>query len=235
MTTVSRPTKYQEGQIYGSFVDTDEFILAENTEAGRVVAKTDSALKVRKFTNNIATVTFSADLVTSNKINLKVTNSSGVLTSIAEVTFATDHVTTMGAIGTAITAVNSDLTCTVGGGSNRVLTVRMAEGTVLAIESVLVTAGASQATATVANSSDEAVAGITVKEGYEQDSSGYVYAKSGDPAKVLRKGRIGISFKCSSKFLDICYTCHAYWFLAFTIRSSFFKYANLYAFPIKLF
>lgn len=197
MTTELRPTKAQAGEIYGSNFDEQIKVTVENLENGRVVALTDSALKVRKFTNNIQTIVFSGDLVTSNVINLDVTNSSGVLTAIAPVTFATDHLTTMGLIGDAIVAINSDISYSVGGGSNRTLTLRCEEGTLISVADVVVTAGAGQATATLANSSDEAIHGISLFDQYEPDSSGNVYCKANGQKRIMRKGKVFVYCKGS--------------------------------------
>lgn len=193
--TIERPVNAYAGELFGKFLDTEREKTAENIECGRVVSETDSGLLVRKPCNNIVTITFSADLVTSNVINLYVTDVDGTLTAIAPVTFATDHVTTMGLIGDAITLVNDDLTCTVGGGSNRVLTIRMGEGSYLSVATVVVTAGASQATATLATTSDDTVYGVSIKKDYEKDSSGGVYCAKGGQMPIIRKGRIYIYCK----------------------------------------
>lgn len=195
MTTELRPTKAQAGEVFGAKWDEQIKVTVENLENGRVVALTDSALKIRKFTNNIQTVVFSGDLVTSNVINLDATNSSGVLTAIAPVTFNTDHLTTMGLIGDAIVAINPDISYTVGGASNRTLTLRCKEGTLISVADVIVTLGAGQATATLANSSDETIFGVALKDEYEPDSSGLVYCKAGGQKRVMRKGKVWVYCK----------------------------------------
>lgn len=185
---LTTPTTAQAGEIYGKDSTTNRKVIVENVEAGRVVVNINSGVKMRKPTLNILTITFSADLVTSNKINLYATNEDGTLTAISEVTFDTNHVTTMGLIGDAIVAVNPDISYTVGGGSNRVLTLRT-EGSYLFVANVLVTAGASQATATLAQSSDDTVAGISVKKDFEKDANGNVYCPSGNQMTYITKGK----------------------------------------------
>lgn len=197
MTTELRPTKAQAGEVFGGKWDENIEVTVENLENGRVVALTDSALKVRKFTNNIQTVTFSGDLVSLNVINLKVTNSSGVLTAIAPVTFDTSHAATMGLIGDAIVAINSDISYSVGGGSNRTLTLRCEEGTLISVSDVVVTLGAGQATATLANSSDETMYGVSLFDQYERDSNGDVYCKANGQKRVMRKGKVFVYCKGS--------------------------------------
>jgi len=93
----------------------------------------------------VQTITFDADLVTSNKINMKL---DGV--AITEVDFVTDHATTMAAIGTELEKNNKVASTSVGGGSDRVLTVTCIADVELAITEVVVTGGASQAGAVVA-------------------------------------------------------------------------------------
>lgn len=94
-------------------------------------------------------ITFSAALVTSNVINMKV---NGV--AMTAVTFATDNDTTLAAIATQLlTQFSSVLEATIGAARNGTRAINIvpkgANSTVV-ISDVVVTAGASQATATVA-------------------------------------------------------------------------------------
>ena len=94
----------------------------------------------------VQTITFDADLITANKINLKI---DGV--SMTEITYATSHDATMAAIAAQIQAqFNSVATATCPGGGSRVITVTSIPDTEIVISDVLVTEGASQATAAVA-------------------------------------------------------------------------------------
>ena len=101
----------------------------------------------------------------------------------------------MGKIGDAIVAINSDISYTVGGASNRTLTLRCKEGTLISIADVIVTLGAGQATATLANSSDETMYGVSLFDQYERDSNGDVYCSSGGQKRVMRKGKVFVYCK----------------------------------------
>lgn len=117
-----------------AFVKVEEAVTPDSTVFVRFAAK-----------RQIIAIVFSADLVTSNKVNLKVNG-----TSIAEVTFDTDHATTMAALAAEVLKIRGVASATVGGASNRTLTVGFDKDfDISAITNVAVTAGASQATATV--------------------------------------------------------------------------------------
>ena len=134
----------------------DRFDLGKNIpvlKRGSVIVETEQSVTPDdpifiRFTgkSQSQTIVFSADLITGNKINL---NIDGV--SMTEVTFATDHITTMNAIATQILAnFPQIITCTIGGTDNRTLTLtHMLHGTEFAITNVIVTEGASQSTATI--------------------------------------------------------------------------------------
>ncbi|MCP4481409.1 MAG: hypothetical protein GY817_01085 [bacterium] len=94
--------------------------------------------------SQVQTITFDADLITGNTIDLKI---DGV--AMTQVAFNSDHATTMGDIATQILANFSQIaTCTV---DTRTLTLTQANhGTDFAITEVTVLAGTSQAGATVA-------------------------------------------------------------------------------------
>lgn len=96
--------------------------------------------------SQVQTIAFSTDLVASNKINLKID-----IKAMTEITFATDHATTMAAIAAQILANFPQIaTCTLGGTNNRTLTLtHVNHGVEFLISNVVVTAGASQATATI--------------------------------------------------------------------------------------
>jgi hypothetical protein len=93
----------------------------------------------------VQTVVFSADLVASNTINGEV---GGI--AIAEVTFDTNHLTTMNAIAAAILAANPYIeSAVVGGASNRTITLTtVQDADDQDAADFVVAAGASQATVT---------------------------------------------------------------------------------------
>lgn len=103
-----------------------------------------------------ATITFSADLVTSNVVNGAV---NGV--AIAAVTFATDHAATMAAIAAALESLPTVASASVSG---RVITIIAADPeAILVLSGWLVTLGASQATATVATDTNNIYQSAPVK------------------------------------------------------------------------
>jgi len=88
------------------------------------------------------TVTFSADLITANTIDLTLNT-----TPIAQVTFATDHDTTMQLIVNALETLTSLVaSASFGGASNRVITIVPVLGIEIEILTGLVQLGVSQAT-----------------------------------------------------------------------------------------
>lgn len=106
-------------------------------------------IKVGKEATRVAqvqTMTFSADLITGNKVNGKV---DGV--AVTETLFAVDHLTTMNAIAAKIQAEPGVATAVVGGAGNRVITVTaQTAGVPFTLTNWLVTEGATQATITIA-------------------------------------------------------------------------------------
>lgn len=90
------------------------------------------------------TLTFDADLITDNVINLKVNGEA-----ISPVTFTSNHNTTMAAIVTAIKALAgagkvSDATCP-GSGSKVITIIGFANGVDFVVSDIVVTAGETQA------------------------------------------------------------------------------------------
>ena len=104
---------------------------------------------------NQATAVLSADLVTSNSVAVTF---NGV--ALTPVVFTTNHLTTMGLIATAIAAEPNVASATVGGASNRTITVIMDAGYTGVINSFVVTLGASQATATLAQGTSGVFFGV---------------------------------------------------------------------------
>lgn len=99
-----------------------------------------------------ATITFSADLVISNTINGRV---NGV--AIAQVTFSTDHDTTMDLIVAALEALDAVDSCVLTDASNnRQITVYAADQeSVFFLSDWVVAAGGSQATVTLAHDTND--------------------------------------------------------------------------------
>lgn len=127
-----------------------------------------------------ATITLSADLVTSNVINGKVNNNA-----ISAVTFATDHATTLAAVAAAIEALGvaanvADASVT----AARVITVTAYDSSLpLVLHEFVVTAGASQATASYASDNNRIYKGQPVK----LTTSGKIepYAAGDIPGKLI--------------------------------------------------
>ncbi len=121
-----------------------------------VVAGTDPSSQVRLPNAEISVITFDADFVASNTIDLDVNKES-----IAQVTFATDHLTTADLVKDAIEALAIDgITCVVSG-AGRIFTIETPDADIL-IENVVVAAGGSQAGHTVAYSTDNIFRGFAV-------------------------------------------------------------------------
>jgi hypothetical protein len=100
-------------------------------------------------------IVFSVDLVSLNVINGTVNGEA-----LAATTFATDHLTTMGAIATKIAAIEGVASAVVGGSGNREITVTATAEWQLTLTGFVVTAGAGQAAVTYATTA----AGSTVED-----------------------------------------------------------------------
>lgn len=122
-----------------SFTNTDSKIAKGAIPVGRGVSKVfGSDTQARLPAANRGTLTFDADLVTSNTIDLKV---NGV--AITQVTFTTDHATTMALVAVEIAKHFQVDTATVT--AARVITVTSADEIVITLTEIVVAAGASQA------------------------------------------------------------------------------------------
>jgi hypothetical protein len=106
--------------------------------------------------NDTASSAFSADLITGNTVNATV---NGV--AITPVVFATSHLLTMQAVANAIAAIPSVASATVGGASNRTITIISDVGTATNVTVFTVTGGASQATVTTTASQSGTFFGVT--------------------------------------------------------------------------
>lgn len=168
---------------------------------GVVRADADKSL-VRLPCRNHATIVFSADLITSNVVNGTI---NGV--AIAAVTFATNHLTTMGLLKDAVEDVLDGLeieyTVTVGGASNRTLTIDVEDETIL-LATFAVTAGVSQATVTLAHSSNDTFEGIALHEYKERSSDEDAYAAT-ETVNVMRKGKAFVTVNAAVEIGDAAY------------------------------
>lgn len=106
--------------------------------------------------NDTASSAFSADLIASNVINATV---NGV--AITPVVFSVSHLATMQAIADEIAAIPSVQSATVGGASNRTITIISVVGTATTVTSFVVTLGASQATVTTTTGQSGTFFGVT--------------------------------------------------------------------------
>lgn len=92
------------------------------------------------------TITFSDVLVTSNVINFRINGVAATAT-----TFATDHNTTMAALATKIATEFSSVVYSASAAGNVITVIPRESNAAVRITNVVVTLGASQATATIAN------------------------------------------------------------------------------------
>lgn len=153
---------------------------------GLGVAKvTGVDFQVRLPQQNFATLVFSADLVASNVIN---GNINGV--AIAPVTYASSHLATMTAIAGAIETADSNVTATVGGANNRTITIQAANGFAALAASWVVTLGASQATITITNTTDDTFYGIALRQQNKQNV--YTPIGSGGPTPYFEDDSVPV-------------------------------------------
>jgi hypothetical protein len=94
--------------------------------------------------NDASIVELSADLITGNIVNATVNT-----VAIPSVSFGTDHLTTMNAIAAQIRQIPTVAGVVVGGVGNRTLTIVSQPGTPTVVASFVVTAGLTQAVATI--------------------------------------------------------------------------------------
>lgn len=147
----------------------------EDIYMGMGVAKvTGVDWQVRLPYQNTATLVFSADLVSLNQINGEI---NGV--AIAPVTYASSHLATMNAIVAAITLADPNVTGTVGGANDRTITLQAANGFSALAENFVVTLGASQATVTITNTTNDTFYGIALRQQNKQNV--YTPVGSGGP------------------------------------------------------
>jgi hypothetical protein len=158
---------------------------------GRVLVYTNAAgTKVGLPYSNQATLVLDGDLVASNVLagNIVV---NGVTTAYTE-TYATSHLATITALAAEIEAIAGVLTATVGGASNRTITVVADPETDIAFSSGAITGGAGQAGVTRTNTCSSTVAGIAVHSEKEPESDGTVYYNDLETVPYLTSGTVDI-------------------------------------------
>jgi len=127
------------------------------------------------------TLVFSADLVTSNKINGKV---GGV--SISEITFASDNATTLAAIAAAILAANANVLSAVSDGTHTITVTTLQDVADQDLTDFVVTLGASQATAAITETASSVHTDNIGRIRNDSDSSTATIAPTGT-VRVLDK------------------------------------------------
>jgi len=165
---------------------------AVNTiEFGTAVVSEVGSESVATPVNDVATLTFNADLIAGNKTNLKV---NGV--AMAEILYGTNHGATMIAIAAALSAmtgVSASVTAA------RVITVKT-NHVEIAISDALVTEGNSQATITPAYTHDNVFRGVAL---HTHCTAGkYVQY---DAVPYLTKGRIRVVVSEAVAIDDVAY------------------------------
>jgi hypothetical protein len=171
---------------------------AEPIEFGRFVAYGDTnGLTVRKPLQNSLQIVFDADLVTSNTINgsikyRQINTTDFTNTAIAQVTFSVNHLTTMGLLEAQAELNAGVLSATVGGASNRTLTILAKEGYEIEVGTTawVVAAGGSQAGVTYVRGTTDSIIGVSLHQNVEADSSNVAQYKLNDAVNVLTKGRV---------------------------------------------
>lgn len=126
-------------------------------QAKYVLAQNVVKLQPTNYNQNYYTITFDDDLVTDNVINMKVNG-----TSISPVTFAVSNANTLGLIATAITTASGAVRYAAATDTH-VITVYPSNPTgVVGLTNIVVTAGASQAVATVSTPASVELTGAVV-------------------------------------------------------------------------
>lgn len=147
--------------------------------------------QVRNFANNSVKLVFAGDLITSNTIDLKVNGSA-----IAQVTFGTDHATTIAHVATHIAAKTtyvSSATVT----SAREITVVGVDGTVIALTEIVVAAGSSQTTGSQTDGTRDSLCGVVLKSMSMEASLSDVLPSypANSVANIMQCGQVWVYFE----------------------------------------
>jgi len=155
---------------------------------------------------NQGSLVFDADLVTSNTIDMDVNG-----TAMSQVTFATSHLNTMGLIITALEAMDDvqsaalDATDT----NNRTIIITGVDDTDIAVTSIVVAAGASQANGAYTKGTRDVLYGIALHSfSLIADSDGVVSYAINDPVNILRQGAVYVYSETAVLSSDTVYCRH---------------------------
>ncbi len=129
---------------------------------------------VKQLVPHIQTLTLDADIVTANTVDLKVD-----AVSIAQVTFTTDHDTTMGLLAQAIQDLSSVETATVTG-AREITVTGSTPGALIPITDVLIAGGASQANTVVATTQEPANDVASLLEAKSLDRTALMHTEDTD-------------------------------------------------------
>ncbi len=161
----------------------------EGVAFGRGIVSANGSDSVRTPRRNTAAIVEDGDLVTSNKVNGKI---NGV--AIAEVTFASTHAATQALVKTAIETVLTGLgitaTVTVGGASNRTITI-VAEDANILFSDWAVTAGSSQAGITHTYTTADPFRGVAAVT-QKQPHAGVARYEATETVHCLRRGLVAV-------------------------------------------
>jgi hypothetical protein len=131
---------------------------------------------------NVAVLSFDADFVTGNNIDLDV---NGV--AITTVPFNTDQATTLADLVAELDSLDN---ISAEGTGAREVTLT-GEGIAVVLANIAVTGGASQANGSVAYSTDKDFVGVALLDhAHEQDLDGNVFYKQYDAISVMSQGRV---------------------------------------------
>ena len=169
-------------------------------EFGRAVVKgITGGVDVKNIFKSKASLTFDADFVTGNTIDLNV---NGV--AISQVTFATSHAATFAAVIAAIDALTG-ISAVAGTGREILITVDNAASNIT-ISDVVVAAGAAQAGSTTVYSSVDTFEGIAaLRHGQPTTIGGDDKYQINDAVNVLTKGVIFVEVVATVAYGDSVY------------------------------
>lgn len=154
----------------------EELTADEGMPFGRfLVAGTNKAKQVKLPQGDVAVLTFDANFITGNTIDLDVNGAS-----IAQVTFTTSHANTATLLVAAI-ALLSGVTCTVDT-TGRIYTITVEDETAL-VENVVVASGSTQAGSVTSYSTNDVLRGISIHQHTENGKY-----NDGETVSTLRKG-----------------------------------------------
>lgn len=169
-------------------------------EFGRAVVKGGWAgVGVKNIFKSKASLTFDADFVTGNTIDLDVNS-----VAISQVTFTTDHATTFAAVISAIDALTG-ISAVAGTGREILITVDNAISNIT-VSNVVVAGGASQAGSTIVYSSVDTFEGIAaLRHGEPATIGGDDKYQINDSVNVLTKGVIYVEVVATVAYGDSVY------------------------------